>query len=110
MNLSTQVIVEISKDQEIEFRERFDIVFPTITGQCLNTKDFQLVKEALVAQINNSLNSTEIVSNFLDDYSDIINGSQKRQLLQIIKRGIVSTRKPKMDGVNRGRPINAKGC
>ena len=87
MNLSTQVIVEISKDQEIEFRERFDIVFPTITGQCLNTKDFQLVKESLIAEISKISNPTDVINHFLDNYSDIISDSQKKQLLEMIDSG-----------------------
>jgi hypothetical protein len=78
------VIVEILKDRKIEFRERFNILFPTIKGQCLNTKDFQLVKESLVVEINKGLNPTDVINNFLDNYSDIINGSQDKQLIEMI--------------------------
>jgi hypothetical protein len=84
INLCTQVIVEIAKDKEIELRERFNILFPTIKGQCLNTKDFQLIKESLIAEISKSLNPTDVINNFLNNYSDIINGSQKKQLVAMI--------------------------
>ncbi len=82
--MSTQLTVEISKDEEVEFSDKFNIVFPTIRGQCLNTKDFKLVKNRLVAEIEQSLNPTEVIKNFLDNYSDIINSSQEKQLVNIV--------------------------
>jgi len=82
--VSTKLTVEISRDKEVEFSEKFNIVFPTIRGQCLNTKDFKLVKDSLIAEINNSLNPTEVIKNFLDNYSDIINSSQEKQLVEIV--------------------------
>ena len=82
--MSTKLTVEISRDKEVEFSEKFNIVFPTIRGQCLNTKDFKLVKDSLIAEINNSLNPTEVIKNFLDNYSDIINSSQEKQLVEIV--------------------------
>lgn len=85
--MSTQVTVEISKDKESEFSEKFNIVFPTIKGQCLNTKDFKLVKKRLIAEIEQSLNPTNVINNFLDNYSDIINSSQEKQLVEIINSG-----------------------
>ena len=92
INNATQVTVEISdttksviaKDKEVEFNEKFNIVFPTIKGQCLNTKDFKLVKKRLIAEIENSLNPTKVINNFLDTYSNILNGSQERQLVEMI--------------------------
>ncbi len=84
INVSTQVTVEISKDKESEFSEKFNIVFPTIRGQCLNTKDFKLVKNRLVAEIENSLNPTEVINNFLNNYFEIVNSSQVKQLVEII--------------------------
>lgn len=87
ISVSTQVTVEISKDKESEFSEKFNIVFPTIRGQCLNTRDFKLVKDSLVAEIENSFNPTEIIENFLDSYADIINSSQAKQLVKIINSG-----------------------
>lgn len=84
INLSTQVIVEIFKDKEVEFRERFNIVFPIIKGQCLNTKDFQLVRQSLITEISKSLNPADVIKNFLDNYSNIINGSQEKQLIEMI--------------------------
>ncbi|MEM7590658.1 MAG: hypothetical protein AAF383_03905 [Cyanobacteria bacterium P01_A01_bin.83] len=87
INVSTQVTVEISKDTESEFNEKFNIVFPTIRGQCLNTKDFKLVKDSLIAEIENTLNPTEVINSFLDNYSEIINGSQEKQLIEIIESG-----------------------
>ena len=84
INVSTQVTVEVSKDKESEFSEKFNIVFPTIKGQCLNTRDFKLVKNRLVAEIENSLNPTEVINNFLNSYSEIINSSQAKQLVEII--------------------------
>ena len=84
ISVSTQVTVEILKDKAVEFSEKFNIVFPTIRGQCLNTKDFKLLKDSLIAEIKNSLNSTEVIKNFLDNYSDIINSSQEKQLVEII--------------------------
>ena len=85
--MSTQVIVEISRDKEVEFSEKFNIIFPTIRGQCLNTKDFKFVKDSLIAEIKSSLNPTEVVKNFLDSYADIINSSQAKQLVEIINSG-----------------------
>lgn len=82
-----QVIVEIAKDKEIEFGERFNILFPTIKGQCLNTKDFKLIKESLIAEISKSLNPTDVINNFLNNYSNIINGSQTKQLVRMIDSG-----------------------
>lgn len=87
INVSTQVTVEISKDKESEFSEKFNIVFPTIRGQCLNTKDFKLVKENLIAEIESSLNPNEVINNFLDNYSEVINISQEKQLVKIINSG-----------------------
>lgn len=87
INVSTQVTVEISKDKESEFSEKFDIVFPTIRGQCLNTKDFKLVKDSLIAEIESSLNPTEVIKNFLDKYSNIINSTQAKQLVEMIDSG-----------------------
>ena len=84
INVSTQVTVEISQDKKSEFSEKFNISFPTIKGQCLNTKDFKLVKDSLVAEIENSLNPTEVINTFFNNYSDIINSSQEKQLLEII--------------------------
>ena len=86
-NGSTQVMVEIAIDKEIKFGERFNILFPTIKGQSLNTKDFQLIKESLIAEISKSLNPTDVINNFLDNYSDIINGSQEKQLVEMIDSG-----------------------
>ncbi|MGB5635855.1 MAG: hypothetical protein WBM86_24160 [Waterburya sp.] len=85
--MSTQLTVEISKDKEVEFSEKFNIVFPTIRGQCLNTKDFKLVKDSLIAEINNSLNPTNVINSFLDNYSNIINSSQEKQLVKMIDNG-----------------------
>ena len=82
--MSTQVIVEISRDKESEFNEKFNIIFPTIKGQCLNSKDFKLVKNRLVSEIEQSLNPNNVISNFLDNYSDIINSSQEKQLVEIV--------------------------
>ena len=87
INVSTQVTVEISKDKESEFNEKFNIVFPTIRGQCLNTKDFKLVKDSLIAEIETSLNPTDVIKNFLDNYSNIINTSQTKQLVEIVDSG-----------------------
>ncbi len=84
INVSTQLTVEVTKDKEVEFSEKFNIVFPTIKGQCLNTKDFKLVKNRLVAEIEQGLNPKNIINNFLDSYSDIINSSQEKQLVEII--------------------------
>ena len=83
-NIATQVTVEISHDKEIEFKNRFNIVFPTIRGQCLNTKEFKLVKNKLVAEIEDGVNATAVIHNFLDAYSNILNGSQERQLVEMI--------------------------
>ncbi len=85
INVSTQVTVEISNDKEVEFNEKFNIVFPTIKGQCLNTKDFKLVKNRLVAEIEQSLNPTNVINNFLDNYSDIINSSQEKLLSSLVE-------------------------
>ena len=82
--MSTKLTVEISKDKEVEFSEKFNIVFPTIRGQCLNTKDFKLVKNRLVAEIEQSFNPTNVINSFLDNYSDIINSSQVKQLVKIV--------------------------
>lgn len=84
INVSTQVTVEISQDKEVEFSEKFNIELPNMRGQCLNTKEFKLVKNKLCAEIENSLNPTRVINNFLDAYSDIINGSQQKQLVEII--------------------------
>jgi hypothetical protein len=72
---------------EIEMGERFNILFPTIKGQCLNTKSFQLIKESLIAEISKSLNPTDVINNFLNNYSNIINGSQEKQLIKMIDSG-----------------------
>lgn len=82
--MSTKLTVEISRDKEVEFNEKFNIVFPTIRGQCLNTKDFKLVKNRLVTEIEQSFNPAEVIKNFLDNYSDIINSSQEKQLVEIV--------------------------
>ena len=82
--MSTQLTVEVTQDEEVEFNEKFSIIFPTIKGQCLNTRDFKLVKNRLVAEIENTLNPTEVINNFLSNYSDIINSSQEKQLVEII--------------------------
>ena len=87
INVSTQVTVEISKDKESEFSEKFNISFPTIKGQCLNTKDFELVKDSLIAEIENSLNPTNVINNFLDSYSGIVNNSQVKQLVEMVESG-----------------------
>lgn len=87
INVSTQVTVEISQDEESEFNEKLDIVFPTFKGQCLNTKDFKLVKDSLIAEIETSLNPTDVIKNFLDNYSNIINSSQTKQLVKIVDSG-----------------------
>ena len=84
VTVSTQVTVEISKDKESEFNEKFNIVFPAIRGQCLNTKDFKLLKDSLTAEIESSLNPSKVIKNFLDSYSDIISGSQAKQLVEMI--------------------------
>ena len=82
--MSTQLTVEVTKDKGIKFSEKFNIIFPTIKGQCLNTKDFKLVKNRLVAEIEQSLNPVSVINNFLSNYSDIINSSQEKQLVEII--------------------------
>ncbi len=87
ISVSTQLTVKVTKDKESEFSEKFHIVFPTIRGQCLNTRDFKLVKDKLIAEIENSLNPTEVIDNFLDSYADIINSSQTKQLGEIINSG-----------------------
>ena len=84
INVSTQLTVEVTKDKEVEFSEKFNIVFPTIKGQCLNTRDFKLVKNRLIAEIEQSLNPTNVINHFLDSYSDIINSSQEKQLVEIV--------------------------
>ena len=84
ISVSTQLTVEISRDKKVEFSEKFNIVFPTIRGQCLNTRDFKLVKSKLIAEIEQSLNPTNVINNFLDNYSDIINSSQAKQLVNIV--------------------------
>ena len=84
INVSTQVTVEISQDKEVEFSEKFNIVFPTFKGQCLNTRDFKLVKDGLIAEIEQSLNPTKVINDFLNAYFNIINGSQQKQLVEII--------------------------
>ena len=84
ISVSTQLTVEILKDKAVEFSEKFDISFPTIEGQCLNTKDFKLVKDSLIAEIENSLNPTEVINTFFNNYSGIINSSQEKQLVEII--------------------------
>ena len=84
INVSTQLTVEVTKEKEVEFSEKFNIVFPTIKGQCLNTRDFRLVKNRLIAEIEQSLNPTNVINNFLYNYSDIINSSQEKQLVEII--------------------------
>ena len=85
--MSTQVTVEISQDKESEFSERFNIVFPTIRGQCLNTRDFKLVKDKLIAEIESSLNPNKVIDSFLDTYSKVISSSQEKQLVEIINSG-----------------------
>jgi len=82
--VSTQLTVEVTQDKEVEFSEKFNIIFPTIKGQCLNTKDFKLVKNRLVDEIEQSLNPISVINNFLYNYSDIINSSQEKQLAEII--------------------------
>lgn len=82
--MSTQLTVEVTKDKESEFNEKFNIIFPTIKGQCLNTRDFKLVKNRLVAEIQQSFNPTNVINHFLNSYSDIINSSQEKQLVEII--------------------------
>lgn len=82
--MSTQLTIEVTQDKAVEFSEKFNIVFPTIRGQCLNTKDFKLVKNKLVAEIKQSFNPVEVIKNFLDNYSNIINSSQEKQLVEII--------------------------
>ena len=84
ISVSTQLTVEVAKDKEVEFSEKFNISFPTIKGQCLNTKNFKLVKDSLIAEIENSLNPTKVINTFFNNYSDIINSSQEKQLLEII--------------------------
>ena len=84
INVSTKLTVEVTKDKEVEFSEKFNIVFPTFKGQCLNTRDFKLVKDGLIAEIEQSLNPTKVINNFLNAYSNIINRSQERQLVEII--------------------------
>ena len=84
INVFTKLTVEVTKDKEVEFSEKFNIVFPTIKGQCLNTRDFKLVKNILIADIEQSLNPTNVINHFLDSYSDIINSSQEKQLVEII--------------------------
>ena len=87
INVSTQVTVEISKDKESKFSEKFNIIFPSIRGQCLNTRDFKLVKDSLIAEIESSLNPTEVINKFLNSYSGIVNSSQAKQLVKIIDSG-----------------------
>ncbi|WP_019506778.1 hypothetical protein [Pleurocapsa sp. PCC 7319] len=87
ISVSTQVTLEISQDKESEFNEKFNIIFPTIKGQCLNTKDFKLVKDSLIAEIENSLNPNKVINSFLDSYANIMNSSQKKQLAKIINSG-----------------------
>ncbi len=84
INVSTQLTVEVTQDKKSEFSEKFNIVFPNIKGQCLNTRDFKLVKNRLVAEIEQSFNPTNVINNFLNNYSDIINSSQEKQLVEII--------------------------
>ncbi len=76
--------IEVTQGREVEFREKFNIPFPNLKGQCLNTKDFELLKDKLIAEIENSLNPSRVIKNFLDNYSDIINGSQSKHLLEIV--------------------------
>ena len=84
VRVSTQMIVEVTQDKKSEFSEKFNIVFPTIKGQCLNTRDFKLVKNRLIAEIEQSLNPTNVINDFLDNYFNIINSSQEKQLVEIV--------------------------
>ncbi len=84
INIATRITVEIAKDKEIDFGKKLNIVLPKFKGQCLNTKDFQLVKKILIDEINKSLNPTDVINRFLNHYSDIINSSQEKQLMGMI--------------------------
>ncbi len=84
ISVSAQLTVEVTQDKEVEFSEKFNIIFPSIKSQCLNTRDFKLVKDRLIAEIEQSFNPTNVINNFLNNYSDIINSSQEKQLIEII--------------------------
>lgn len=59
-------------------------MFPTIRGQCLNTKNFHTVVNQLITEISLNSNPKQIITKFLTEYSDTLNSAQERRLVDMV--------------------------